>query len=623
MHRLALAALAVSVWAADLNAAQAPQPTMRELVTLEGWISTAFTLPSGRVVVYVSDQNIVARDLTTNRSTVLETAMTYGFAMAPAGDRLAYGRLSPDGTRMLVWSLPIDPQTGAAVGEARPVTASDGGYPSFSPDGRTIAFGIYGESGGQLALVPADGGAERVIASFPRYLSATTWSVDGQSVCATVGAGADSVWTFERVPAAGGPSDTRVILRQPFLFSEGPLADCSIAFYRVDNQSVARGQLSYATSDGARGVIQLPEEIRLLNRLVTPSQAVLGRSSQPVSRAHLLHLDDGRVDDLGVTDGVHFQYSMDGRLLAMVTARGTGEAAVVIAEAGEKPHRRLPLPGLLLIGPWSPDGATLPVLLEGGATVGLLDVASGGIRTLATGVGPYREPRWSPDATMLIAKTAPARGASPQSAFDAIARDGTIQRLLEVENVLPGARAAFLADSNRVVVVPPRGAPVTQLLIGDLRSDAFRAVELPPVAAGEVVLPDQSLMSGKWFLSFVQRRADLLITAVDIVSVADGTVRRVPLAVPVERLPLAILPSGDGLLVARRNAADSLLYYSIVSLDGEDRTPARPLPADMDRGLWPSFSADGRTLAIGRSDDYTTTVYTVDLTPVIPRRRQR
>jgi len=624
MHRLAFAVLATGLVPASPSAAQAPQLTIREVATLEGWVSTAFTLPNGRALLYQNGWNLIALNLATNQSRVLEQRMTYGFAIAPAGDRVAYGRSSPDGTRMLVWVLPIDPQTGMATGVARPVTASDGGYPSFSPDGRMIAFGIYGESGGELALVPADGGAERVIASFPRYIGATTWSADGRSVCAMVGIGADSVYAFTRVPVAGGPGDPRVILRRPLQEIEGPLDDCDTVFFRSDNLAYGRGQLSYVTAADTRGVVQLPEGARLLNGLATTSRAMLGRMTEPPTSAQLLSLDDGTVRDLGVTGAAAmFRHSQDGRLLAMMTARDSDKAAIVIAEPGGRSPRHIPVPGLFLIGEWSPDGATLPLLLAGGGTVAMLDVATGAVRTLATGVGPFAELRWSPDGATLIAKSRPERGSSPRPVFSAIAPDGTLRRLFDAEAVLPGARAAFLADAHRVVVVPPRGAPVTHLLIGNLQTNAIRTVQLAAVAADEMVLPDQSLVSGKWFLSFVQRRSDSLISAIDVVSVADGTVRRVPLAAPVERSPLAILPSGDGLLVTRRNTADSLLYYSIVSLDGVDRTPSRPLPAGMDRYMFPTFSADGRTLPFVRSDDYSTTVFEADLTPLIPGRRQR
>lgn len=618
LRRLAFAVLAASCLVPIPGNAQGPALTAREIATLDTWVEDAVLLPSGQAIVYVRGDSIVAYHLATKQSTLIARGMEYGFTMSPAGNRLAFGSMSADGQRLLVWSVPIDPQIGAPTGEPRPVSQSEGGYPSFSPDGRTIAFGIYGEAGtGILALVPAEGGAERIVATVPSTLWSITWSQDGQWVDVVSGVSRDSLRTVERVPLAGGPATTRFTVRPPFQVFEGQLEGV-IAFYRADATSVARGELSYLTADGQRGAAQIPAGARLRSPL--SSRVLMGRTTSPPATAHLLSVFDGTVRDLGVADvqPSSFKYSPDGSHLAMVTASGTPAASVVLVDSGGGAPRRYPVPELFFIGPWSPDGATIPFSHAGGSSIGLLDVESGRSRTLAIGVPPVRNLRWAPDGTTLIAGANVGTARSPRVVITALAPDGSMRQVFDAGTAVPNARAAFVAEGGGVVVAPP--LPVTQLFLRSLDEEQLRAVPLLPAPPGERLLPDQTLQS-QWFLSFVQR-ADLRVTAVDVLTVATGAVRRVPLDAPVKRLPLGILPSGDRFFATRANATDSLPEYFIISGEGETLTPARRLPSGLNISGFLSFSPDGRTLPFVRQGAPTTTLYEVDLTPVLLGRQR-
>lgn len=104
----------------------------------------------------------------------------------------------------------VEARPGAAPRQLTKYTGRDGGRPSWSPDGRLIAY-FQGEEArfsayamNRLAVVPAEGGEERVITSaLDRAVSGPIlWSSDGRSLFCTVAD--DRVTYLARIPAAGG-----------------------------------------------------------------------------------------------------------------------------------------------------------------------------------------------------------------------------------------------------------------------------------------------------------------------------------------------------------------------------------------------------------------------------------
>ncbi len=111
--------------------------------------------------------------------------------------------LAPNGKRVLltargdIFSLPVE------HGNTRDLTETsnaDEDHPSWSPDGKTIAYttDIGGEQ--QLATRPAEGGAEKILTHFPDgYLYQPAWAPGGDKLAFSDGA--HRLWT---VDAAGG-----------------------------------------------------------------------------------------------------------------------------------------------------------------------------------------------------------------------------------------------------------------------------------------------------------------------------------------------------------------------------------------------------------------------------------
>jgi dipeptidyl aminopeptidase/acylaminoacyl peptidase len=103
-----------------------------------------------------------------------------GFSVSPDGARIAFAAATADveanRMRSAIWIVP------ASGGAARRLTAGekqDAG-PSFSPDGRTIAFLSNRENGFQIWTIDLSGGDPVRATDFPTGVNSFTWSPDGR-----------------------------------------------------------------------------------------------------------------------------------------------------------------------------------------------------------------------------------------------------------------------------------------------------------------------------------------------------------------------------------------------------------------------------------------------------------
>src|SRR5204863_7267842 len=82
-----------------------------------------------------------------------------------------------------IWAARVDPSSGKLIEAPRRVslTSSNGYSPQFSPDGKLIAFGREGNKISSLVVLPAAGGAERVLAT-GRQVRRLRWAPDGAGI---------------------------------------------------------------------------------------------------------------------------------------------------------------------------------------------------------------------------------------------------------------------------------------------------------------------------------------------------------------------------------------------------------------------------------------------------------
>jgi Tol biopolymer transport system component len=125
---------------------------------------------------------------------------------------------SPDGGRIAFTALDRLYVMDVPSGTPRRLTTQEVGeyYPTWSPDGQSVAYVTWDESEGHIMRVPATGGAPRRLTTNAAYFQQPAWSSDGARIVATrasvrdlkeaidpfvfSGLGAEFVW----VPAAGG-----------------------------------------------------------------------------------------------------------------------------------------------------------------------------------------------------------------------------------------------------------------------------------------------------------------------------------------------------------------------------------------------------------------------------------
>lgn len=240
--------------------AQAPPAKVREIATLPGvYVNQAILMPNGRVILYTEEgaDSVVAYDLTTKRSTLVTHGWWPELAITRAGDRIAYGHPSEGGKLPShIWTLPIDPATGTAVGPARQIVMGLGHTASFSPDGKFLAYEIHlprtdsSTPPSLLAVVPTAGGPARIVGTYPQGIGAMGWSDDGQWVFAK------SKGNVLRVPVGAGPSE--FVLSYVGNGGEIISSNGQLALYYPFRGAKAQGRLGFATATGEHGEFPIP-----------------------------------------------------------------------------------------------------------------------------------------------------------------------------------------------------------------------------------------------------------------------------------------------------------------------------------------------------------------------------
>jgi dipeptidyl aminopeptidase/acylaminoacyl peptidase len=615
---------------------QGPQAIVRELATIEGDnISDFVLLPSRGALLYVclpGEESTFIYDIATKRRTLLGTNMVPQ-SVSPQGDRLAFTRYSEDRTEGFVWTMPIDPKTGIATGQAQRVSLRpfNAGRPVFSPDGKMIAFNSRRPDGTyDVTLVPSTGGAERVVANYPGRRPMFGWSADGQSLYVQ-----DSELSIQRVPVAGGQRETlvpRTLITARDAVGFSP--DMRVAFFhqRPDRffyrtASHVEGEISATlpTLDAGGGyTLGLDSSMRFAMMTHVWNQGV-----------RVLDLTSGQSRDLlpGNVQTRSPAWSPDGRRLAVLIGNRS-QHDIAIMNADGSGLRRYPTSLHLKdwegAMPWSPDGRFLLFRATDRPEVSsnpydehqlaLLDIVSGKTRVLATiSPGIFGGFWWRTDGKAIRARRSSLRPeqraetgpliSSWVASLVEIDLDGKERLLRDVSaEFREPTRIAFVGD-HAVVLAVKLGRETERLLV-PLDGGSARRLRRLPEPGGDPRLPGPLGTPIAKNRLLVQSRPE--VPVVSILSTAGDSTSSVNL--PTGTLAWRAHPNGEHIVAIVGAAGQTVHRIFLVPLGrgtpqfvGE--IPRASGPASL------ALSPDGKLLAYTADGLPTTKILEVDFGP--------
>lgn len=627
---------------------QGPQPKITEIATIPGAGLGEFArMPNGRIIVYGHDDSIMAYNLTTKRSTLVTRGWDFDLVISPQGDRIAYSRSSEDGRSNFVWTIPIDPATAAPRGPAQRVTESSGNSPSFSPDGKLIAFDVHRMKGPDdanpdhdLAVVPATGGTQRIVTQYGKqWIGLNSWSADGKWIYVQGGVVPNTAGWIDRVPAAGGTSEHMIsyTLKQPMPQGGSGPGDGKIAFYSPDNYAFAQGRLAYATASGVNGEIQVPPRSSP-GYLFGPPRAILARETIP-SMLRVLDLERGTVRDLpvGELEAQWVTWSPDMKRLAYSSGEGERQE-LVVTNADGSGQRRYPGKGNGLVGGirpfWSPDGSNLSYTADSYREIRVLNVATGSSRLIVSAPAQswFSTVRWQPDGKSLRAMTAVGAPGGPSSKYRVveIRLDGTQREVRDLSVEFPGMLLAFLVSPQLAIVEMGDRATLvaTQIVLVPLNGGSPKPVPFPRLDPGIRLSLINYAMSEQWFFSYLMAANGRV--GIQVMSTATDSTRVFRFPANLYAGPSPFIAADGKQIVAfgyERGWGNETTVYSI-PLDGSaphviGRVPkpeigVRTSPTTFSATSgFSGLSPDGKYFAFFSPGEPTLHVYDVDLTPIL------
>lgn len=606
---------------------EAPRATVRELATIDGNVRGFLRLPNGRVLLYSVDDTTFAYDIITKRRTRLGTDMNLEH-VSPQGDRLAFSRLSEDRKGTFLWTMPIDSNTGAGAGQAKRVSLEGDGFikpaARFSPDGTTLAYNAGPQPDGafNLTLVPATGGAERVVANYPSRVH-PSWSADGKWLYVErhgPGRLPDRHAAYiERVPAAGGRSEVlfpvHTALKDWFENVVGVSPDGRVAFYMRNPD-----QFFYMTASGTTGEITVPLpplDDGWAHDFTLESMRYATMSQVSDQRVHVLDLATGRVRDLLPRDvrSISPAWSPDGRRLAVRTGN-VSNYAITVMNANGSGQRRYPVSpdlrehqdsGSAMV--WSPDGHLVAFKADGWQNLALLDVNSGQTRilsrSLGEGIGDFV---WRADGKAIIASRLRERTPPWRLGIFEVRLDGTERLLRDLSAELPWALRAIVI-SDRVVMARDGNIKIVSMPI---EGGAAREVSVPIADSGARIAYSGHSRDGQW--TFGEIIGDGPLTDLLIMSTTGESTRLVHLPFKSAHRGIAMLPDRQHIIIGGRKPGDTATKIFVVPLDGSAPREFGGLPGNLSGTL--TLSPDGKQLAFTTTEGrYTSKILEVDFAP--------
>ena len=636
-RRLFISVTSASLMTGVPSSGQHPSPHLRPVGELPGLSiderpNVIARMPNDRIVFYATDTALYAYDLAARKSAVVARGSFGGLAVSPAGDRLAWHRAAePPAVGRLVWSMTINPRTGASTGAEAMVSTIHGNTPRFSPDGKLIAF----ESGSSnpavipetLIVVPSNGGPERRVATFTVHVH-PDWSSDGKSLLVHTTPGEREQWV-DRVPLAGGASQ-RVFSIPEAQGAGGAIlgTDGHIAFYqrgmRDGTLTADASAISYVTASGEHGDVRVPFGAKLTFDAGVPRSGTIAIDREPTT-AYALDVTTGKVRSLmpSEVEGRDPSWSRDGKKLALQTWNGSRYDITVMDGDGSN-RRTYPVALDVTNGQmdWSPNGRYLLFRVGRRDDHGMIDLATGAARVLAYRSGTSQGWTWRADSKAVIIARNKAASDRPhaydeQLAVYEVTLDGRERLLRDLSNELPGhVGATFVSDHmlalasrEKRVLVPVNGGPVRTIPgPGAGRNAGFNTAHTAYVST-----------DGSRLLVRMSQDGENGASSLRLLTTSGEQVRTIALpflASPDARHRPVFSAMGDEAIVLAgvKGGAPEQSQFHAVPFDGSAPRLLATVPGSMPWYEQFTLSPDGRTLAFAvRAAKFYTAVYELDV----------
>jgi Tol biopolymer transport system component len=372
-------------------------------------LNEASLSPNGEVIATTDDAGLSVYSRTGKTLIPLLSHYNESPVWSPAGDVIVTCRESEDGKTENLWAIRVDRITGKPSGQAWKVspTPVSGYSPSFSPDGKMIAF-ARADSGARtsLVVVPLNGGPERELFT-GQIVRRLRWADQASILFYAVSVDAKTARLY-RVPATGG----KVTLLQTI-----PYNDATLPMIAADGRSLIR----FAEDSFPHGYIALDMAGKPTARL-TYSDAdwsadysgrwqVAGvRESHP-RMLRLLNLADGTTHDVLSTWATYSipNWTADGKIAIAKEVNGQGILTVVDRNGQNARTWNLKTP--LAMTPTlgqdrsdevriSPDGRYAAYIGAGRSTLNLVDLTTGAQKRLASAI-LIRSTAWTDDSRAI------------------------------------------------------------------------------------------------------------------------------------------------------------------------------------------------------------------------------
>lgn len=629
---------ALALHAALAEAQQAPAP--RTLASISHDSVFGFnTSPNGRFIMQVTRTGLRMYDVASRQSWSLVDGSALGLRnlnWSPRGDMIAYVRAGDGGSGSYVWAMPVDAATGRARGPAQRVTTGQGNVPSLSFDGRWIAFArIDSGEAWCLAIVPATGGPERVLARFCDNIESIYWSTDDKTIyLGLLGlAPPPDLPSIVKIRVDGGAQ--QVIRSRNYEWIAGMTADRRHLVLVPVKSRVAAGDRATVIDTAGRevGHVPLPVGDMVQYDGVLGDSALVWVAWRDHTMLEMRPVAGGRARRLpliGESDDVPL-WSPDGTRIAF-QVRGGGRTSLAVMDAdGTNPrvYRESDVLADAWGAKWSPDSRSVAFLSPDRYRMSLLDVATGAIRTvLEDSIGNWR---WRADGQALVLRSR----LQPGGGIYEVTLNGQRRQLVDLpirtDLDLPvrtyltwgfqfvGNSNVFVRSDSAAFLMPLGPGPARRLASVPPRSQLFR-----PVVSHDL----------RWVVGLL-RDVDAsreTTNQVELFSLETGarTVLDLPFSWMIDRYPPGNPPlflPGDStlLLFGQRNENNDITLYR-VPLNGAAPSVFADVGKrhDDNNASAASASPDGRSVVYGvQPEGSTGSFLLIDLRDAVPRATSR